>query len=520
VEGAKAADAAALAGFRVVAIVGASTIPSQERLLQLLQGETLVRVWPDNDEPGVKAMRQISERLVLAGVAVDVLTPPKTWEARTDIADIAFPGMSAVDLHARMQRSEVDEAARERVKRATTPSETFWTRRGGPPRPSPMSKEPGLLDKLVHAVHERGVHGEDQAIRIIYLAATSRLLARPVNVVVKGPSAGGKSFTTEAVLEFLPDESHLDFTAMSERALIYVNEPLSHRMIVIYEASGLESDIQTYIIRSLLSEGRIKYLVTVPADDGGWEARTIEKEGPTGLITTTTATNLHAENETRMLSITVSDDAAQTAAIMLQTAAGRDVPAPPKEWLQHQEWLAWHVAERRRLAPNQAIVHVPFAEALARLIPPVAVRLRRDFRSLLTLIEAHALLHTQTRQRDDAGRIVAELDDYSAVVASVDEVMAEASARTVSKAVRETVEYVSGQTAAGGQTLTMSAIAKGLNIDQSSATRRVQAALEAGYLADERTHERQPAKIRVGGAGLPVASTLLPTVQELERALE
>ena len=33
----------------------------------------------------------------------------------------------------------------------------------------------------------------------------------------------------------------------------------------------------------------------------------IEREGPTGLIVTTTALRLHPENETRMLSLTVTD---------------------------------------------------------------------------------------------------------------------------------------------------------------------------------------------------------------------
>ena len=34
-------------------------------------------------------------------------------------------------------------------------------------------------------------------------------------------------------------------------------------------------------------------------------------------------------------------------------------------------------------------------------MPPVAVRLRRDFGAVLGLIRAHALLHQATRGRDD-----------------------------------------------------------------------------------------------------------------------
>ena len=46
----------------------------------------------------------------------------------------------------------------------------------------------------------------------------------------------------------------------------------------------------------------------------------IEREGPTGLITTTTAVGLHPENETRLLSVNVTDTPEQTKQIMLAQA--------------------------------------------------------------------------------------------------------------------------------------------------------------------------------------------------------
>jgi hypothetical protein len=46
---------------------------------------------------------------------------------------------------------------------------------------------------------------------------------------------------------------------MSEKALAYSDEDFRHRFIVIYEAAGLASDFGSYLIRSLLSEGRIDY---------------------------------------------------------------------------------------------------------------------------------------------------------------------------------------------------------------------------------------------------------------------
>ncbi len=47
------------------------------------------------------------------------------------------------------------------------------------------------------------------------------------------------------------------------------------------------------------------------------------------------------------------------------------------------------------------------------MVPPIAVRLRRDFRQILNLIRAHALLCQAQRQRDDKGRIVSKSSSAS-----------------------------------------------------------------------------------------------------------
>ena len=93
-------------------------------------------------------------------------------------------------------------------------------------------------------------------------------------------------------------------------------------MFVLYEGAGVNSDFTEYLLRSLLSEGHIRYEVTERAQGGGFETRLVEREGPTGLIITTTALELHAENETRMVSMTMTDTPEQTRAVMRATARG------------------------------------------------------------------------------------------------------------------------------------------------------------------------------------------------------
>jgi hypothetical protein len=214
-----------------------------------------------------------------------------------------------------------------------------------------------------------GVVGEEAAAQLLYLSVTSRLLDRPVSAAVKGPSSAGKSFLVEQVLKFFPENAYYSLSAMSEHALAYSSEPLKHRILVLYEAVSLQSEFASYLVRSLLSEGRVRY-ETVERTSDGLRPRLIEREGPTGLIVTTTATSLHPENETRLMSITLVDAPEQTRGIMRALAsedAEGGVDLGP--WRAIQDWIA---AGERRAA-------IPYAEELAQAIPPVAVRLRRDF---------------------------------------------------------------------------------------------------------------------------------------------
>src|SRR5262249_59054413 len=94
------------------------------------------------------------------------------------------------------------------------------------------------------------------------------------------------------------------------------------------------------------------------------------------------------------------------------------------------DYAPWH-AMQVWLATGERRVTIPFAPMLAALIPPVAVRLRRDFKLLLTLIRAHALLHRATRDRDDQGRIIAAVADYAAVRVLVEKLFSDGIEATV-----------------------------------------------------------------------------------------
>jgi hypothetical protein len=228
---------------------------------------------------------------------------------------------------------------------------------------SELARSQNILDRFSESLQRSGVVGEDKVGKILYLAVTSRFLDRPVSSAVKGPSSAGKSFITAKTLEFFPDSAFHALTGYSERLLAYSDEPLKHRFLVLYEAAGIGREFGSYLLRSLLSEGRLRY-GTVEKTKEGMRARLIEREGPTGLIVTTTAVRLHHENETRLLSLTLTDSREQTKAIMRTLAAENHEGVDLSVWHALQEWA--------RLAEHR--VTVPYAGELADRVPPAGVR--------------------------------------------------------------------------------------------------------------------------------------------------
>jgi hypothetical protein len=375
---------------------------------------------------------------------------------------------------------------------------------------------PDVLASFATDLQRAGFAGDTTEAKLLYLIGTSRLLPKPISVAVKGPSSAGKSFLVKKVLEFFPSSAFLTMTAMSPKALVYSKEPLAHRVLVLYEADGM-GPVAELILRSLLSEGHIVYDTVASEDGSAPDGKRIEREGPTSFITTTTRISLHRENETRFFSLTVSDSPEHTRAI-LRAVAAEDVATV--------EYARWH-ALQEFLAVGEHEVTIPFGLALADLVTTHAVRLRRDFGALLSLIRTHALLHQESRERDSRGRIVATFEDYASVHGLVHRTFAEASEQTVPAEVRETVEAVqhfdeSVRPEEGGKGITLKNIANrfevtGTRLDRTTILRRVNHAISLGFLADEAGGGKgKPKQIVLAEPLGHRDAAVLPTPAELE----
>jgi hypothetical protein len=354
-------------------------------------------------------------------------------------------------------------------------------------------KNPKILD-LFAAEVRKVIAGESTNSKLLYLVATSRLFDKTMNAAIKGTSAGGKSEIRKRVLDFFPLESVISFTSLSEKSLLYYDGSFANKILSMGEAAATdEQNFQDYLLRELMSEGVLRYPVVQKQPDGSMATVTIIKNGPVAFMVTTTRNKLHPENETRMLSLEIDDSEAQTKNVLRKVAQVEGLNHA-KALIDYQPWQDF----QRWLERGERRVVVPFAEQLIELIPPAAVRLRRDVGQVIRAIKAHALLHREQRDRDDAGQIVADIEqDYETVGHLLEPILAEGSGVAVNPAMTETVAAVNEATANLIETEGASAqdIARILKLDKSAAWRRLSAARLEGLVVNLEMRKGTPRQI-------------------------
>ena len=255
-----------------------------------------------------------------------------------------------------------------------------------------LLKDPALMERIVADFTTLGVVGEAVNIQTGYLACVSRLLDKPLAVIIQSSSAAGKSAMMDAVLSLMPAEAQVRYSAMTGQSLFYMGETnLKHRILAIAEEEGASS--ASYALKLLQSDGEVTIASTgKDAATGNLVTQEYRVEGPVMLFLTTTAIDIDEELMNRCLVLTVDESREQTRAIHTlqrrrQTLAGL-LAEEDKAAV-----LALHRNAQELLEPV-AVVN-PFADGLTFLDD--TTRTRRDHMKYLTLIRAIALLHQHQR---------------------------------------------------------------------------------------------------------------------------
>jgi len=272
---------------------------------------------------------------------------------------------------------------------------------------------PDLLARIGRDFETCGVVGEEANRLVGYLACTSRLLRRPLAVIIQSTSAAGKSTLMEAVLALFPEEERIKYSAMTGQSLYYLGETnLKHKVLAIVEEEGAER--ASYALKLLQSEGELTIASTGKnPKTGQMETQTYHVEGPVMIFLTTTAIDIDEELQNRCLTLAVDESPEQTRRIHDAQRASRTLAGLERG--EAKETILRVHRNAQRLLESFPVWN-PWVEQLT--FTSGRTRTRRDHEKYLTLIDAVTLLHQRQRQRVTlpGGReaLVATLEDIRA----------------------------------------------------------------------------------------------------------
>jgi DNA primase len=281
-------------------------------------------------------------------------------------------------------------------------------------RAEELLQSPDLMKRIGSDFETCGMVGEQTNRLVAYLACTSRLLDRPLAVIIQSTSAAGKSTLMDAVLAFFPEEERIKYSAMTGQSLYYLGETnIQHKILAIVEEEGAER--ASYALKLLQSEGELTIASTGKnPKTGQMETQTYHVEGPVMIFLTTTAIDIDEELQNRCLTLTVDESPEQTRRIHEAQRRARTLEGILRREVK-KDILQIHRDAQRLLEPFP--VWNPYVEQLT--FTSGRTRTRRDHEKYLSLIDAVTLLHQRQRRkesRDIAGRRI------EALVATVEDI--------------------------------------------------------------------------------------------------
>ena len=291
-----------------------------------------------------------------------------------------------------------------------------------------FARDQRILSKRIDDINKLGVVGERGTIAMYLAVIDSRLNLHDTALALKnsGRPGSGKSFVLQKCLKLFPEEAYIYATGASEKSLYHLPGGVQFRCIIMNEAKGLgnlnDSNL-AYSIRSLISEGILRYFVTDTSGDGVDTIPKVQK-GPISFITTTNLDSLEPQIDDRLFAVHPDESTDQILRVVKQQAISA-AGTGQKHEVDLDMWRFFH----KCLKPVE--VRIPFAEIIYSAIfepQPKFVTvptLMRSFGRLLTLIKAVAVLHQFQRNYDKLGRLMAQIEDYYMAKQMAEKIMVE-----------------------------------------------------------------------------------------------
>jgi hypothetical protein len=288
-------------------------------------------------------------------------------------------------------------------------------------------RDPAFLYRVSTQIEAAGVVGEKANAQVLFLAALTTQLKRPVSAIVKGPSSSGKSNLVVGVLSMLPDDMVIDRSGLSPKALAYGDELIDRRVLYITELHGAKEG--QYLLRLLQSEGCLKYEFAT-MNGGERETQLVQRSGQIVVITTTTANSIFEDDETRFLSLWSDTSEKQTRAVLLSGLGQKSTGNSYERAVIRKAVSIIHQHEVELSLPR-------WFETIVEHVP-ATLRSRRDLPRLISLCKVIALIRAHRAEPEQPTATEVDFADYAVAYRLLNDVFS----RTPTKKSSSTDELV------------------------------------------------------------------------------
>jgi len=273
-------------------------------------------------------------------------------------------------------------------------------------------KRGDLLETIAEDMELMGYVGDDEAKKLVYLSASSRVMSSPVSVIIRSESSSGKSYLIETVEKLIPSVDVLSLTSLSDQSLTYMKSGgLVHKFLTLGEA--VHNDTVEHQIREMLSSKKLSRLVTVKdPKTGELTTKLQEAKAIVAAAMSTTGYDVNPENASRCFVITLDESDEQTRMIHQHQRSKYTLSNQHRKENLIPKIISKHHSAQR-LLKNILIVN-PYSQYLN--FPVNRMRTRRDHERFMDLIAciAHLRQYQKTIMHENGkDYIFCDLKDYS-----------------------------------------------------------------------------------------------------------
>jgi len=273
-----------------------------------------------------------------------------------------------------------------------------------------LLKSPDIFEEIVKDMDLLGYVGEDVNKKLMYLAASSRILDDPISVIILSQSSAGKSYLAETVRKLMPPEETISVTSLSDQALNYM-EDLMHKFLILGET--VHSDAVEHQIREMLSGKELSRLVTVKDEKTGtMRSAVVKRPVVVSAVMSGTDYGINPENASRCFVISADESREQTRRIHEKQRGKYSLDRYAEKESGTGEIERKHRFAQRMLRKVRIVN--PFAEYLD--FPDMLMRTRRDNDRFMDLIACVCFLRQYRKEiKESRGFEYVECDaeDYA-----------------------------------------------------------------------------------------------------------